>query len=174
MLCRIKLKAMFFVFLFLSCVKEGITMTLQQEKEREALLHLWTKSWTEKNNLGIEKIFAPNIHYIRSWGPEYRGLLELQYWFSEKNDRATVTKWIIKEFIHEGNMIVVHWYAEEKKEKGKVAHLEGMSLVRWNDANKIEYVQRFASNMNRFDPYKTTETPNYTDEQLKDYKRLHD
>lgn len=148
-------------------------MTLQQEKERERLLQLWTKSWTEKNNLGIEKIFAPNIHYIRSWGPEYHGLLELQYWFSEKNDRATITKWEVSGFIHEGNITIAHWYVEEKKKNNKTEHLEGMSLIRWNYDNKIEYVQHFASNMNRFDPYKTNEIPNYTDEQLKDFNKLH-
>ena len=147
-------------------------MTSQQEKEREQLIALWTKSWTEKNNLGIEKVFAPDVHYIRSWGPEYHGLLELQYWFSEKNERASIEKWDVDHFIHLENETIIHWFVDEQK-NGDVIHLEGLSLVKWNDQNQISYVQHFASNMNRFDPYRDSETPQYDDQQLKRFDDLH-
>ncbi|WP_265488603.1 nuclear transport factor 2 family protein [Lactobacillus sp. PV034] len=146
--------------------------TGKKKRKREQLIKLWTKSWTEKNNLGIEKVFAPDVHYIRSWGPEYHGLLELQYWFSEKNDRATIIKWDINGFMHDGNATIAHWDVEEKKNK-KVEHLEGISLIRWNEDEKVEYVQHFASNMNRFDPYQNTDYPNYSDQQIKRFNDLH-
>lgn len=148
-------------------------MASQKEREREQLITLWTSSWTEKNNLGIEKVFAPDVHYIRSWGPEYHGLLELQYWFSEKNERASIVKWDIDRFIHEEDETIFHWYVEDRKKNGEINHLEGLSLVKWNDNNQIKFVQHFASNMHRFDPYKNNEIPHYDDEQLKRFNDLH-
>lgn len=77
------------------------------QKRREESLELWTHMWLEKKNLGIEKIFAPDCHYIESWGPEYYGALEVAYWFDEWNHRATVVKWDITQFIHDDDQTVI-------------------------------------------------------------------
>ena len=49
-----------------------------------------------------------------------------------------------------------------------------MSLVKWNDDNKIIYVQHFACNMHRFDPYKENDRPNYNEQELKRFSDLHE
>lgn len=151
-------------------MKKQLTAT---EKERENLIFLWIKSWKEKNNLGIEKVFAPNVHYIRSWGPEYHGLMELEYWFDEKNDRGTVENWDIERFIHEENNTIIHWFLEDKHKIGKLREVEGLSIIEWNDNNKIKYVQDFICNTHRSDPYKSSESPIYTEQQLNWFDKLH-
>lgn len=144
-----------------------------REKEREKLIFLWIDSWKEKNNLGIEKVFAPDIHYIRSWGPEYHGILELEYWFDEKNDRGTITNWKIDKFIHDNNETITHWFIKDEHKMGNSKEIEGLSIIKWNDNNQISYVQDFICNTNRSDPYKLSESPIYTEQQLNWFDKLH-
>lgn len=144
-----------------------------KEKEREKLISLWVKSWKEKNDEGFKEVFASDVHYIRSWGPEYHGLLELKYWFNERSDRGTILEWNIDRFFHEENETITHWVLKDKPQNNSIKTIEGVSLIRWDDNNQINYVQDFICNIHRSDPYKSSESPNYTTQQLKWFDKLH-
>ncbi|QNQ81294.1 hypothetical protein [Lactobacillus sp. PV034] len=143
------------------------------EKERERLIMMWVSSWKEKNAEGFETVFASDIHYIRSWGPEYYGLLELKYWFNERNDRSTILEWDVDCFFHGENETITHWFLKDQPQHKTIKLIEGVSLIKWDDNNKIIYVQDFISNTHRSDPYKTSEFPNYTKQQLDWFDKLH-
>ena len=136
------------------------------EEKREELVDLWLNSWKKKDNLGIEKVFAPDVHYIRSWGPEYYGLLEVEYLFNEQNDRGTIISWEVDRFIHNDDETIIHWLLEDENKTGKGKKIEGLSILKWNKNNQIFFVQDFLCNIHRSDPYSSSESPVYTEQQL--------
>lgn len=40
---------------------------------REVQIRQWFSMWLDKQDTGIEDLFAPDAVYIESWGPEYHG-----------------------------------------------------------------------------------------------------
>lgn len=141
-------------------------------REREKLISYWIKSWKEKNIEGFKEVFSSDIHYIRSWGPEYHGLLELRYWFTERNERRTILEWNIDRFFHAESETVIHWVLKDKLKNDGIKTIEGVSLIKWNNDNRIAYLQDFICNIHRSDPYRSSESPDYTDQQLKWFDKL--
>ena len=43
---------------------------MEIEKQRESQILQWFSMWLDKEDTGIEELFAPDAIYIESWGPE--------------------------------------------------------------------------------------------------------
>lgn len=132
--------------------------------EKERIIQLWFHMWCEKNNFGIKDIFSDDAVYIESWGPEYHGVEKIKLWFDEWNTRGTVLQWDIKQFFHKNNQTVVEWYLRNKMNDGTVEAFDGMTLIQWNDHNKICLLKEFGCNENRYDPYKNGPIPEFQNE----------
>ena len=65
------------------------------QEQREAQGRRWFSMWLDKQDTGIEELFAPDAVYIESWGPEYHGSRKIKLWFDEWNSRGTVEHWDI-------------------------------------------------------------------------------
>ena len=89
---------------------------------REEKIRRWFSMWLDKQDTGIEELFAPDAVYIESWGPEYHGRGKIKLWF------------------------------------------DGLSLIRWNEAGQICFLQEFGCNENRYDPYAQGDTPVFREE----------
>ena len=63
-------------------------MNMEAEKQRESKIRQWFSMWLDRQNTGIEELFAPDAVYIESWGPEYRGSGKIKLWFDEWNSRG--------------------------------------------------------------------------------------
>lgn len=131
---------------------------------REEKIRCWFSMWLKKDCTGMEKIFSADAVYIESWGPEYHGIDKIRHWFNEWNTRGAVLKWDIYGFFHKENQTIAQWYFENKMDNGKVEAFEGMTLVQWDKDEKIEFLQEFGCNINRYDPYEKGEMPVFRDE----------
>lgn len=132
--------------------------------KREEIIRLWFDMWLQKTDLGIEDIFAPDVHYMESWGPEYRGVSAVKHWFREWNARGTVVQWDIGQFFHKGDQTVVEWVFRNVMDDGRVEAFDGLSLIAWTADDRICMLKEFGCNENRYDPYRDGETPTFRDE----------
>ena len=140
-------------------------MNMEAEKQRESKIRQWFSMWLRKQDTGIEELFAPDSVYIESWGPEYHGSEKIKLWFDEWNSRGTVERWDIRQYFHKGDQTVVEWVFRCTMTDGTVQSFDGLSLIRWNKAGQICFLQEFGCNENRYDPYAQGNTPVFREEQ---------
>ena len=135
------------------------------ERQRENKIRQWFSMWLDRQDTGIEELFAPDAVYIESWGPEYHGSGKIKLWFDEWNGRGTVERWDIRQYFHKGDQTVVEWAFRCTMTDGTVQSFDGLSLIRWNQAGQICFLQEFGCNENRYDPYAQGDTPVFREEQ---------
>ena len=140
-------------------------MNMEAEKQRESKIRQWFSMWLDKQDTGIEELFAPDAVYIESWGPEYHGNGKIKLWFDEWNTRGTVERWDIRQYFHKGDQTVVEWTFRCVMADGTVQSFDGLSLIRWNEAGQICFLQEFGCNENRYDPYAQGKTPVFREDQ---------
>ena len=136
------------------------------QEQREAQVRRWFSMWLDKQDTGVEELFAPDALYIESWGPEYHGSGKIKLWFAEWNSRGTVERWDIRQYFHKGSETVVEWAFRCAMTDGTVQSFDGLSLIRWNEAGQICFLQEFGCNENRYDPYAQGKTPAFREEQV--------
>ena len=140
-------------------------MNMEAEKQRESKIRQWFSMWLDRQDTGIEELFAPDAVYIESWGPEYYGSGKIKLWFDEWNSRGTVERWDIRQYFHKGDQTVVEWVFRCAMTDGTIQSFDGLSLIRWNEAGQICFLQEFGCNENRYDPYAQGNTPVFREEQ---------
>ena len=140
-------------------------MNMEAEKQRESKIRQWFSMWLDRQDTGIEELFAPDAVYIESWGPEYHGSGKIKLWFDEWNSRGTVERWDIRQYFHKGDQTVVEWVFRCTMTDGTIQSFDGLSLIRWNKAGQICFLQEFGCNENRYDPYAQGDTPAFRKEQ---------
>lgn len=140
-------------------------MNMEAEKQRESKIRHWFSMWLRKQDTGIEELFAPDAVYIESWGPEYHGNWKIKLWFDEWNSRGTVERWDIQQYFHKEDQTVVEWAFRCAMTDGTIQSFDGLSLIRWNEADQICFLQEFGCNENRYDPYAQGDTPAFRKEQ---------
>lgn len=129
--------------------------------QRENTVRLWFDMWLKKADMGILDIFTEDAVYIESWGPEYHGSPKIKHWFDEWNARGTVLRWDIRQFFHKGDQTLVQWYFRNQMNDSRVEAFEGMSLIRWDPAGRISFLQEFGCNEDRYDPYRNGPEPEF-------------
>lgn len=145
--------------------QENVDMENTMKKQRETKIRQWFSMWLDKQDTGIEELFAPDAVYVESWGPEYHSIGKIKLWFDEWNSRGTVERWDIRQYFHKGDQTVVEWVFRCAMTDGTVQSFDGLSLIRWNGVGQICFLQEFGCNENRYDPYAQGETPVFREEQ---------
>lgn len=140
-------------------------MNMDAEKQRESKIRQWFSMWLCKQDTGIEELFAPGAVYIESWGPEYHGNIKIKLWFDEWNSRGTVERWDIRQYFHKEDQTMVEWVFRCAMTDGNIQSFDGLSLIRWNEAGQICFLQEFGCNENRYDPYAQGKTPVFREDQ---------
>ena len=136
-------------------------------EKREQIIQLWFDMWLKRADLGISDIFSDEAVYTEGWGPEYRGAAAIRHWFEEWNTRGRVLQWAIKQFFHTDSQTVVEWYFRNQMNDGRVEQFDGLSLVEWTPDNKIRALKEFGCNLDRYDPYRDGDAPQFRDEKTK-------
>ena len=121
-------------------------------QEREETIRRYFAAWVENEPGCLEEIFAPEAVYSECYGPEYRGLGQIQRWFSDWNQKGRVLEWRIKQFLHQGNHTAVEWYFCCEFE-GERAGFDGVSLIEFDKAGKIRSLKEFESKAEHVFPY---------------------
>ena len=135
--------------------------------EREAVIRQWFDMWLRQEDLGIDGMFAEDVCYIESWGPQYEGRAAVRHWFREWDARGKVLVWEIKGYFHREDRTVVEWYFRNQMNDGRVEQFDGLSLVEWTPDNKIRALKEFGCNLDRYDPYRDGDAPQFRDEKTK-------
>ena len=130
-------------------------------EQRERTVRLWFDMWLRGEDLGIQRIFAPDCVYTESWGPRYEGREKIAHWFQEWNTRGTVLRWDILQFLHQGDQTVVEWAFDNVMNDGRHECFDGLSLVRWTEAGQIAFLQEFGCNRRHYDPYTSENSPQF-------------
>ena len=133
-------------------------------KERENMIHLWFEMWLTQQDLGIDNIFAEDVIYTESWGPQYTNRQTVKQWFQEWNTRGKVIAWEIKQFFHKENRTIAEWYFKNEMNDGKIEEFDGISLIEWTTDNKIKSLKEFGCNLNNYNPYEHSSQPEFRDE----------
>ena len=137
---------------------------MEMQEQRETQVRRWFSMWLCKQDTGLEELFAPDAVYIESWGPEYHGSGKIKLWFDEWNTRGTVERWDIRQYFHKGDQTVVEWAFRCAMTDGTVQSFDGLSLIRWNEAGQICFLQEFGCNTNTYDPYEKGPVPQFRSE----------
>lgn len=132
--------------------------------EREQIIRLWFDMWLQRKDLGIDEIFTDDVIYIESWSPKYENRATVKHWFEEWNTRGKVLVWDIKQFFHKENQTIVEWYFKNKMENGCIEEFDGISLVEWTLDSKIRFLKEFGCNLNNYNPYRNSDTPQFKEE----------
>lgn len=120
---------------------------------KESIIWEWFYSWFDSNWNHFEKIFDSHIYYSESWGPEYRRIEEIKEWFQRWHSHSKLLKWDIKQYIHYDKQTVVEWLFSCQNDKN-ISEFAGVSLIEWNDNQKIISLKEFASLLPKYDPIK--------------------
>jgi hypothetical protein len=122
-------------------------------ENKEKIIKNYFESWINKDINIIEKHFSENIYYSECYGPEYNGTKQIKQWFKDWNNGNNVLKWDIKNLIINNNTIVVEWYFECECDKN-ISGFNGVSIIEFNENNKIISVKEFQSKAEHIFPYK--------------------
>ena len=140
-------------------------MEQRMQKEREEKIRQWFAMWCQKQRTDLKELFSSNAVYIESWGPEYHGREKILLWFDEWNTRGTVQHWRIQQYFHKENQTIAAWSFRCVLANGTVQSFDGLSLVRWDEEEKICYLQEFGCHEDRYDPYAQGPMPVFRREQ---------
>ena len=113
------------------------------------------EAWLSKNGTALSMIFADDVVYSECYGPEYRGLNQIQRWFSDWNLRGTVLQWDIRNAIESGSTLCVEWYFRCEYD-GNMDGFDGVSWIEFDDCGKIKALREFQSKAEHCFPYGNT------------------
>lgn len=133
-------------------------------QKREKIIRLWFDMWLQQEDMGIDDIFAEDAVYIESWGPKYENRTMIKHWFKEWNTRGKVVIWDIIQYFHDENQTVVEWNFKNVMNDGSIENFDGITLVKWTEDGKIKFLKEFGCNLNTYNPYQNSKTPQFRDE----------
>lgn len=118
----------------------------------EEIIKQYFRCWLDKNSKPLNTLFSDDIIYTECYGPQYHGLNQLEKWFDDWNQRASVLKWDIKQIIIAQNQAVVEWYFECVYD-GKKDGFDGVSIMKFQADMKICELKEFQSKSEHIYPY---------------------
>lgn len=118
---------------------------------REEKIKEWFTAWFDSEWNRFDEIFNENAYYSESWGPEYTGICELKQWFKNWHEHSELLTWDITTFIHNDRCTIVEWYFS-CKESEETNCFNGVSIIEWDDKEKIRSLKEYASSLPKYDP----------------------
>jgi ketosteroid isomerase-like protein len=124
---------------------------------RKDIIKHYFESWINKDISIIEEHFSKDIQYVECYGPEYNGINQIKQWFNDWNNDNKVLKWNIKRFIEDKNTTVVEWFFECEYNQN-ISSFDGVSIIEFDENNKIILVKEFEAKAEHIFPYMVTIT----------------
>ena len=124
-------------------------------KTKENIVRQYFESWINKDINIIEKYFSENIKYVECYGPEYNGIKQICQWFNDWNNGNNVLQWNVKRIIEYKNTIIAEWFFECEYDKN-ISGFDGISIIEFDENNKIKLVKEFQSKAEHIFPYNGT------------------
>lgn len=125
---------------------------------REAVA-AYFQAWIDRDETAISKVFAQDIVYSESYGPQYRGIGQIRRWFEDWNRHGSVCRWEIKRFIEQKNTMAVEWFFSCIYD-GEAGEFDGVTLVDFDEDGRITVLKEFQSKAEHCFPYGSEHTQN--------------
>ncbi|MCH3996345.1 nuclear transport factor 2 family protein [Lactobacillus sp.] len=124
----------------------------QKMNNKERIIQEYFYSWINQSDKIIKNCFDEKAFYSECYGPIYRNKEEILAWFNDWNKKGKVFQWNIKRIITKGNISIVEWYFQCRY-LNKDSDFDGVSLIEFNDSNKIKSIKEFQSKSEHYYPY---------------------
>jgi ketosteroid isomerase-like protein len=121
-------------------------------EKKEQIIREYFNAWIENTVSILPALLAEDIAYSECYGPEYHGLEQILQWFSDWHGKGKVLEWRIKQFIHQKDIVAAEWYFECDYENNTDG-FDGVSIIAFNQDNKITSVKEFQSKARHYYPY---------------------
>lgn len=124
----------------------------RQFETREKLIKRYFDIWLKKQAPDFHSIFDKDIEYSECYGPVYKGIDQIEKWFSDWHTKGSILSWNIKNFIHQNNFSAVEWDFSCQYEDN-TDNFDGVTLVEFNNEKKIIFLKEFQSKSQHYYPY---------------------
>lgn len=119
---------------------------------KKQIIRDYFQSWLKPNIEVIKSIFDENATYSECYGPIYRNKKEIISWFEKWNKQGKVIAWPIEKILINENTCIVEWHFKCNYQK-KISEFDGVSIIDFNDQNKIISVKEYQSKSQHYYPY---------------------
>ena len=119
---------------------------------KKQIIRDYFQAWLKPNIEVIKSIFDKNATYSECYGPIYRNKKEIISWFEKWNKQGKVIAWPIEKILINENTCIVEWHFKCNYQK-KISEFDGISIIDFNDQNKIISVKEYQSKSQHYYPY---------------------
>lgn len=119
---------------------------------KKQIIRAYFQAWLKPNIEVIKSIFDKNATYSECYGPIYRNKKEIISWFEKWNKQGKVIAWPIEKILINENTCIVEWHFKCNYQK-KISEFDGVSIIDFNDQNKIISVKEYQSKSQHYYPY---------------------
>lgn len=119
---------------------------------KKQIIRDYFQAWLKPNIEVIKSIFDKNATYSECYGPIYRNKKEIISWFEKWNKQGKVIAWSIEKILINENTCIVEWHFKCNYQK-KISEFDGVSIIDFNDQNKIISVKEYQSKSQHYYPY---------------------
>lgn len=119
---------------------------------KKQIIRDYFQAWLKPNIEVIKSIFDKNATYSECYGPIYRNKKEIISWFEKWNKQGKVIAWPIEKILINENTCIVEWDFKCNYQK-KISEFDGVSIIDFNDQNKIISVKEYQSKSQHYYPY---------------------
>ena len=119
---------------------------------KKQIIRDYFQAWLKPNIEVIKSIFDKNATYSERYGPIYRNKKEIISWFEKWNKQGKVIAWPIEKILINENTCIVEWHFKCNYQK-KISEFDGVSIIDFNDQNKIISVKEYQSKSQHYYPY---------------------
>lgn len=120
--------------------------------DKEQIIRNYFRAWLSPNLEVVQNIFDENAIYSECYGPVYRNKKEIISWFENWNKQGKVIAWPIEILIINGDTSIAEWHFKCNYQ-GKISEFDGVSIIEFNDQNKIISVKEYQSKSQHYYPY---------------------
>lgn len=119
---------------------------------KKQIIRDYFQAWLKPNIEVIKSIFDKNVTYSECYGPIYRNKREIISWFEKWNKQGKAIAWPIEKILINENTCIVEWHFKCNYHK-KISEFDGVSIIDFNDQNKIISLKEYQSKSQHYYPY---------------------
>ena len=120
--------------------------------KKEEIIKQYFRSWLKQDINLCKNLFAEDSNYSECYGPIYRNRSEILTWFQDWNKEGKVLEWSIHRILIIENTAMVEWYFKCNYQN-KISEFNGVSIIEFNNKNKIKSIKEFQSKAQHYYPY---------------------
>ena len=112
----------------------------------------YVDTWLRQDPAALPEALAPDVHYVESHGPAYRGLAQVQQWFADWHTHGRVLAWDVGDHLSDGAVHACRWRFTCVYD-GNESTFDGVTWFVLDDAGRIAELHEFAATQPVHYPY---------------------